>query len=140
MKDPPAQSKADDSDANFSVSHFAILSISLTAEPTRNQIQALDGTRPGLPIKPGQCGTMTRESKRDGATTGFAEKRGRAFSHIEFESRHSVFAHTRRLDPADERSTWGSASLRRTARRQTAATWRVAAEPDPNNHVAISIR
>ena len=36
------------------------------------QIQALDRTQPGLPIKPGKCGTMTHDYKRNGTTTLFA--------------------------------------------------------------------
>jgi DDE superfamily endonuclease len=37
-----------------------------------SQIQALDRTQPGLPLKPGKCGTMTHDYKRNGATTLFA--------------------------------------------------------------------
>ena len=37
-----------------------------------HQIQALDRTQPGLPIKPGRCGTMTHDYKRNGTTTLFA--------------------------------------------------------------------
>jgi hypothetical protein len=29
----------------------------------KSQIQALDRTQPGLPIKPGRCGTMTHDYK-----------------------------------------------------------------------------
>src|ERR1700716_1886577 len=36
------------------------------------QIQALDRTQPGLPMKPGKCGTMTHDYKRNGTTTLFA--------------------------------------------------------------------
>jgi DDE superfamily endonuclease len=36
------------------------------------QIQALDRTQPGLPLKPGKCGTMTHDYKRNGTTTLFA--------------------------------------------------------------------
>jgi hypothetical protein len=32
----------------------------------------LDRTQPGLPIKPGRCGTMTHDYKRHGTTTLFA--------------------------------------------------------------------
>ncbi len=35
----------------------------------KSQIQALDRTQPGLPIKPGRCGTMTHDNKRHGTTT-----------------------------------------------------------------------
>jgi len=38
----------------------------------KTQIQALDRTQPGLPIKPGRAGTMTHDYKRHGTTTLFA--------------------------------------------------------------------
>jgi transposase len=47
--------------------HAVMLSID-----EKSQIQALDRTQPGLPIKPGKCGTMTHDYKRNGTTTLFA--------------------------------------------------------------------
>jgi len=38
----------------------------------KSQIQALDRTQPGLPMKKGRCGTMTHDYKRNGTTTLFA--------------------------------------------------------------------
>lgn len=38
----------------------------------KSQIQALDRTQPGLPLKKGRCQTMTHDYKRHGATTLFA--------------------------------------------------------------------
>jgi len=38
----------------------------------KSQIQALDRTQPGLPLKPARCGTMTHDYKRNGTTTLFA--------------------------------------------------------------------
>ena len=38
----------------------------------KSQIQALDRTQPGLPMKTGRCGTMTHDYKRNGTTTLFA--------------------------------------------------------------------
>ena len=38
----------------------------------KSQIQALDRTQPGLPMKKGRCGTMTLDYKRNGTTTLFA--------------------------------------------------------------------
>ncbi|MGZ5060064.1 MAG: IS630 family transposase [Methylobacter sp.] len=38
----------------------------------KSQIQALDRTQPGLPMKPGKAGTMTHDYKRHGTTTLFA--------------------------------------------------------------------
>ena len=47
--------------------HAVILSVD-----EKSQIQALDRTQPGLPIKPGRAGTMTHDYKRHGTTTLFA--------------------------------------------------------------------
>ncbi len=47
--------------------HAVVLSID-----EKSQIQALDRTQPGLPIKPGRCGTLTHDYKRHGTTTLFA--------------------------------------------------------------------
>lgn len=38
----------------------------------KSQVQALDRTQPGLPLKKGRCGTMTHDYKRHGTTTLFA--------------------------------------------------------------------
>ncbi len=38
----------------------------------KSQIQALDRTQPGLPLKPGRCGTMTHDYKRNGTAVLFA--------------------------------------------------------------------
>jgi transposase len=47
--------------------HAIVLSLDEKA-----QIQALDRTQPGLPMKPGRLGTMTHDYKRHGTTTLFA--------------------------------------------------------------------
>ena len=47
--------------------HAMVLSVD-----EKSQIQALDRTQPGLPLKPGRCGTMTHDYKRNGTTTLFA--------------------------------------------------------------------
>jgi hypothetical protein len=47
--------------------HAVVLSID-----EKSQIQALDRTQPGLPLKPDKCGTMTHDYKRHGTTTLFA--------------------------------------------------------------------
>jgi transcriptional regulator with XRE-family HTH domain len=53
--------------------HAIVLSVdeSWAAERT-NQIQALDRTQPGLPLKPGKAGTMTHDYIRHATTTLFA--------------------------------------------------------------------
>ena len=38
----------------------------------KSQIQALDRTQPGLPLKPGRCGTMTHDYRRNRTATLFA--------------------------------------------------------------------
>jgi len=47
--------------------HAVVLSVD-----EKSQIQALDHTQPGLPMKPGRAGTMTHDYKRNGTTTLFA--------------------------------------------------------------------
>jgi transposase len=47
--------------------HAIVLSID-----EKSQIQALDRTQPGLPLKKGRLGTMTHDYKRHGTTTLFA--------------------------------------------------------------------
>ena len=47
--------------------HAVVLSVD-----EKNQIQALDRTQPGLPLKKGRAGTMTHDYKRNGTTTLFA--------------------------------------------------------------------
>ena len=38
----------------------------------KSQVQALDRTQPGLPMKKGRAGTMTHDYKRHGTTSLFA--------------------------------------------------------------------
>ena len=38
----------------------------------KSQIQALDRSQPSLPLKPGRCGTLTHDYRRNGTTTLFA--------------------------------------------------------------------
>lgn len=47
--------------------HAIVLSVD-----EKSQIQALDRTQPGLPLKPGRAGAMTHDYKRHGTTTLFA--------------------------------------------------------------------
>ncbi len=49
------------------LAHAVVLSVD-----EKSQIQALDRTQPGLPMKPGRAGTMTHDYKRHGTTTLFA--------------------------------------------------------------------
>ncbi len=60
----------------------------------KSQIQALDRTRPGLPMKKGCCGTMTHDDKRHGTTTLFAALdvlEGRVIGQCMARHRHQEF-------------------------------------------------
>ena len=68
----------------------------------KSQIQALDRTQPGLPLKKGRCGTMTHDYKRHGTTTLFAALDvldGRVVGQCYERHRHQEFLKfLRRLD------------------------------------------
>jgi transposase len=68
----------------------------------KSQIQALDRTQPGLPLKPGRCGTFTHDYKRNGTTTLFAALHvveGRVIGQCYPRHRHQEFLKfLRRLD------------------------------------------
>ena len=68
----------------------------------KSQIQALDRTQPGLPMKPGRCGTFTHDYKRNGTTTLFAALQmveGRVIGECYPRHRHQEFLKfLRRLD------------------------------------------
>ncbi len=68
----------------------------------KSQIQALDRTQPGLPLKKGRCGTMTHDYKRPGTTTLFAALevlQGRVIGQCYERHRHQEFLKfLRRLD------------------------------------------
>ena len=68
----------------------------------KSQIQALDRTQPGLPLKKGRCGTMTHDYKRNGTTTLFAALNvleGTVIGHCVPRHRHQEFLQfLRRLD------------------------------------------
>jgi transposase len=68
----------------------------------KSQIQALDRTQPGLPLKKGRCGTLTDDYKRHGTTTLFAALEvleGRVVGQCFERHRHQEFLRfLRRLD------------------------------------------
>ncbi len=68
----------------------------------KSQIQALDRTQPGLPLKKGRCGTMTHDYKRNGTTTLFAALSyldGKVIGQCSSRHRHQEFLKfLRRLD------------------------------------------
>jgi transposase len=60
----------------------------------KSQIQALDRTQPGLPLKQGRCGTMTHDYKRNGTTTLFAALSvldGKVIGQCQPRHRHQEF-------------------------------------------------
>jgi len=60
----------------------------------KSQIQALDRTQPGLPLKKGRCGTMTHDYKRHGTTTLFAAldvRNGKVIGQNMQRHRHQEF-------------------------------------------------
>lgn len=68
----------------------------------KSQIQALNRTQPGLPLKKGRCGTMTHDYKRNGTTTLFAALdllQGRVIGDFHKRHRHQEFLKfLRRID------------------------------------------
>ncbi|GAC1484256.1 MAG: IS630 family transposase [Acetobacteraceae bacterium] len=69
--------------------HAVVLSVD-----EKSQIQALDRTQPGLPLKRGRCGTMTHDYKRNGTTTLFAAldvAAGRVIGRCMQRHRHQEF-------------------------------------------------
>jgi alpha-D-ribose 1-methylphosphonate 5-triphosphate synthase subunit PhnG len=69
--------------------HAVVLSVD-----EKSQIQALDRTQPGLPMKRGRAGTMTHDYKRHGTTTLFAAMNvldGTVIGHNMQRHRHQEF-------------------------------------------------
>jgi len=68
----------------------------------KSQIQALDRTQPGLPLKKGRCGTFTHDYKRNGTTTLFAALNmldGKVIGQCQNRHRHQEWLKfMRRLD------------------------------------------
>jgi transposase len=68
----------------------------------KTQIQALNRTQPGLPLKKGRCGTMTHDYKRNGTTTLFAALdllQGKVIGDFHKRHRHQEFLmFLRRID------------------------------------------
>lgn len=94
----------------------------------KSQIQALDRTQPGLPLKPGRCGTFTHDYQRHGTTTLFAALQvaeGKVIGECYPRHRHQEFLKfLRRLDAEfpggvalhlilDNYGTHGHAAVRR---------------------------
>jgi transposase len=83
----------------------------------KSQIQALNRTQPGLPMKPGRAGTMTHDYKRDGTTTPFAALNtldGTVISMCQDRHRHEEWLKLLRL--IDRKTPNHSHLLRRSYR------------------------
>ena len=94
----------------------------------KSQIQALDRTQPGLPLKKGRSGTMTHDYKRNGTATLFAALNvadGTAISMCDDRHRHQEWLHFLRVidqvTPSREGSAPDRRQLRDTQTRQSAA-------------------
>ena len=76
----------------------------------KSQMQALDRTQPGLPLKKGRCGTMTHDYVRHGTTTLFAALellQGRVIGMCMNRHRHQEWLKFLRLiDAPDAHGNW----------------------------------
>src|SRR5437763_5229581 len=75
--------------------HAIVLSVD-----EKSQIQALDRTQPGLPLKKGRAGTVTHDYKRNGTTTLFAALNtldGTVISMCQPQHRHAEWLQFLRL-------------------------------------------
>ena len=105
--------------------HAVVLSVD-----EKSQIQALDRTQPGLPMKKGRAGTMTHDYKRHGTTTLFAALNvldGTIIGRNMQRHRHQEFI--RFLNtieaqvPAQSKSTPSSTTTQPTSTRRCANGW-----------------
>lgn len=94
--------------------HAVVLSID-----EKSQIQALDRTQPGLPMKKGRAGTLTHDYKRHGTTTLFAALNvldGTVIGQNMQRHRHQEFIRflnrIEREVPKDKAAAAGPASMR----------------------------
>jgi hypothetical protein len=105
--------------------HAVVLSVD-----EKSQIQALDRTQPGLPMKSGRAGTMTHDYKRHGTTTLFAALNvldGTVIGRNMQRHRHQEFIRFlntvgRRCRP-ERRSTPSSTTTQPTSIRRCANGW-----------------
>ena len=77
----------------------------------KSQMQALDRTQPGLPIKKGRAGTMTHDYKRNGTSTLFAALNiadGTVIGSCMPRHRHQEWLKFSRLSIARLQPTWTS--------------------------------
>ena len=121
--------------------HAVVLSVD-----EKSQIQALDRTQPGLPMKKGRAGTMTHDYKRNGTTTLFAAMNvldGTVIGRNMQRHRHQEFIRflnaVEREVPAGKTSTPSSTTTPLTSIPRSANGWRViraglSTSPRPRPH------
>jgi len=103
----------------------------------KSQIQALDRTQPGLPMKKGRCATMTHDYKRHGTTTLFAALdilEGKVIGRCMQRHRHQEFIRflnaIEREVAADKRSTSCSITTPPISTQRSLPGWRgISASP-----------
>ena len=99
--------------------HALVLSVD-----EKSQIQALDRTQRGLPMKPGRCETMTHDYKRHGTTTLFAALNvldGKVIGQCMSRHRHQEFIRFPQRDQPRDPARPGPASDRRQLRHAQAS-------------------
>ena len=119
--------------------HAVVLSVD-----EKSQIQALDRTQPGLPMKKGRAGTMTHDYKRNGTTTLFAAlnvldgsvigqcmQRHRHQEFIRFLNRDRARRPGRQADPRRSSTTTPPTSTPRSAPGSSATTAGPSTTPRP---------
>src|SRR6202047_3605777 len=95
--------------------HAVVLSVD-----EKSQIQALDRTQPGLPMKPGRAGTMTHDYKRNGTTTLFAALNVLDGTVIGIRNSSASSMTSTRTFPSERRSMRSSITMLPTSTRRSA--------------------
>ena len=118
---------------------FAVLDAIVLSVDEKAEIEALDRTQPGLPMKKGRAGTMTHDYKRHGTTTLFAaldvlegKVIGRSDDAIVTKSLSASSTPSRRRCQPEDRAR-GPRQLRRPQASESAAM----ARPTPALHLPL---
>ena len=105
----------------------------------KSQIQALDRTQPGLPLKKGRCGTMTHDYKRNGTATLFAALNtldGTVISMCDDRHRHQEWLKFLRvIDQVTPAAQANSPDRRQLCHAQTSQGAEVVGPPSPLPHL-----
>ena len=115
--------------------HAIVLSVD-----EKSQIQALDRTQPGLPMKKGRAGTMTHDYKRHGTTTLFAALdvlEGKVIGRCMQRHRHQEFIRFLNAIEAQVQAKKSRARDPRQLRRPQASKGASMAPPAPALHLPL---